>query len=153
MAEVDEILRMQGIKWGGWTVCSSVSLRCTKPLLVVWNARWTYIEPIRIQCAHARPDFWGVLRSAVNFFVRADAMLCRLDKTQICNSCAATIEYHPKRITGFFLHNLSTISNCILLVFWSTKLQKKYYKNWKIIQNHGHRLIQYLKALIIKIQR
>ena len=35
-----------------------------------------YIAYIPIQCARARPDFWGAFRSAANFLVCAIAMLC-----------------------------------------------------------------------------
>ena len=38
----------------------------------------TYIDPIGIQYARARPNFWSALRSAANFLVRAVATLCRL---------------------------------------------------------------------------
>ena len=36
------------------------------------------IDPIRMQYARARPNFWSARRSALNFLVRAVAMLCRL---------------------------------------------------------------------------
>ena len=35
-----------------------------------------------MQCARARPNFWGALRSAANNLLRTVAMLCRLGELE-----------------------------------------------------------------------
>ena len=74
-AELDEISRVQGMKWG----VHGVHIWFSR---VHQAALGTYIDPIRIQCARARPNFWSARRSALNFLVRAVAKLCRLGYMQ-----------------------------------------------------------------------
>ena len=78
MAELDEISRVQGRKWGG-----GGARRAHLIPRVHQAVLGTYIDPIRIQYARARPNFWSARRSAAIFLVRAVATLCRLARADI----------------------------------------------------------------------